>query len=102
METLAPLVLALAFLSESLTEYLFERPLKALRLDPGYLRYVAAAVGVALALAYQVDILQDIFGRGPGPGWVGQALTGLLLGRGANYVHDFYGRYVAKKGGGSG
>ncbi len=98
METLAPagLVLALAFLSEGLTEYLFQGPFRALKLDGQALRYVAAAVGVALALAYGVDIIGDLFGARPGVAWVGQVLTGLMLGRGANFVHDFYGRWVRR------
>jgi hypothetical protein len=69
-------VLALAFLAESLTEYLFAAPLSAARLPADVIRYVAVAVGVLLAWAYDLDITRDV------------------LGRGASYVHDFYGSYL--------
>jgi len=59
---------------------------------------VSAGVGVALALLYGLDVLEAFFGITARASWVGQVLTGLLLGRGANYVHDFYGNYV-KRGG---
>ena len=98
MEALTPFgaVLALAFLCESLTEYLFSDLLTAMKVDAKYLRYVSAGVGVALALLYGLDALEAFFGIRAQVPWVGQVLTGLLLGRGANYVHDFYGNYVRK------
>jgi len=90
-------IVALAFLAESLTEYFFAATLVALGLDSRWLRYVAAAVGVALALAYGVDALRDLLGIAPRLPFVGEALTGLLLGRGANFVHDFYATYVGRR-----
>lgn len=90
METALPLgVLALAFLSESITEYLFAGPLSGRGLGRT-LPYVAAAVGVVLCLAYRIDLLQSALGLSPGWPPLGQALTGLILGRGSNYLHDFY------------
>jgi len=98
MEATLPLgILALAFLSESLTEYLFAGPLASLGRQH-YLRYVAALVGVALCLAYRVDLLQASLGLAPGWPPLGQALTGLILGRGANYLHDFYTTFARPKG----
>ena len=87
-------VLALAFLAESLTEYLFAAPLSALRLPADLIRYVAVIVGVILAWVYNVDITRDILGLTPQPAALGVVLTGVVLGRGASYVHDFYQSYL--------
>jgi hypothetical protein len=87
-------VLALAFLAESLTEYLFAAPLSAARLPADVIRYVAVAVGVLLAWAYDLDITRDVLGLEPRPALLGVILSGIVLGRGASYVHDFYGSYL--------
>jgi hypothetical protein len=87
-------VLALAFLAESLTEYLFAGSLSSLRLPSGLLRYIAVGVGVLLAWAYDLDITRDLLELTPRPPILGVVLTGVILGRGASYVHDFYGSYL--------
>ncbi len=87
-------VLALAFLAESLTEYLFAGPLAAARLPGALLRYVAVAVGVVLAWAYDLDITRDVLDLTARPAILGVVLTGVILGRGASYVHDFYQSYL--------
>ncbi|MEE9198212.1 MAG: hypothetical protein V3U26_00280 [Dehalococcoidia bacterium] len=101
MELIAPFggILVLAFLAESLTEYLFSRPLADLKINREYLRYVAAGVGVVLALVYKVDILAQFPGLGAEYPVVGRVLSGLVLGRGANFAHDFYSRFLNPKGG---
>lgn len=93
METIGTIV-ALAFLAETITEYLFSRLLVSLRISKDYLRYVAAATGVALALVYRVDILEEFLDIGTDYPVLGQVFTGLLLGRGANFAHDFYSRFL--------
>ncbi len=90
-------ILALAFLAESLTEYLFSRLLVNLRISKDYLRYIAAVVGVALAVAYRVDILEEFLDVGTDYPVVGEVFTGLLLGRGANFTHDFYSRFLTAR-----
>ena len=57
------------------------------------LRYRAAAVGVVLCIAYRVDLLA-LVGLTSGWPYIGPALTGLLIGRGANFVNDFVERWV--------
>ena len=96
MEEVAPLlvVTALAFLCESLTEYFFADVLAALGVAGKHLRYIAALVGVGLALLYGLDAMQRFLGLSPRVPHMGEVLTGLVLGRGANYVHDLYARYV--------
>ena len=88
-------IFALAFLCESLTEYFF-KDLFAAKLDVKYLRYVSALVGVGLCLGYGLDLFHDLLGLSPLFGPLGQVLTGLILGRGANYVHDFYSRFIQR------
>jgi hypothetical protein len=96
-------VFALAFLAESLTEYLFAGLLSAARLPGDLIRYVAVVVGVVLAWAYDLDITRDVLGLTPRPALLGVVLSGVILGRGASYVHDFYQSYLRPgdaKGGG--
>jgi len=98
--TIVLLVLALAFVAEAMTEYLFgwafdlweaANPIVA-RAEP--LKYVAAAMGVGLAFAYRLDLIGWAFGVQPSPAWIGVLITGLAIGRGANFVHDFAERYL--------
>ena len=86
-------IFALAFLTEGLTEYFFAGPLARMRVSPQYLKQVSALVGMVLCLTYRVDALALFFSLSPQWEFLGQVLTGLLLGRGANFVHDLYSRY---------
>jgi hypothetical protein len=111
-------ILILATLVESLVEYLIH-PLVKLPAATGgkppaarpiagepavtwrdlLLRYVAAAVGILLCWIYNAD-LRAVAGLAmvglvsPWP-WVGNIVTGLIIGRGANFVHDFASRWLA-------
>jgi hypothetical protein len=57
------------------------------------LRYTAALVGVVLCCVYAVDLLAVAGLVSPMP-LVGYVVTGLLIGRGANFVHDFAARWM--------
>ena len=103
LPTLA-LIFVLSFLAESLTEY-FARPILSPNsqpeedagprpLSPLWLRYIAALVGIALALLYQVDLLA-LFGLAAIHPIVGYIITGILIGRGSNYLHDLVDRWLA-------
>lgn len=83
------LLLALAFLVESTTEYIFG-PF----LDKTYIRYVALAVGVAVCVLFGIDALKEFFGLAANLPFVGSVATGLIIGRGASFLHDFYGQYI--------
>ena len=94
---------ALAFLAESMVEYLF-----GILIDhiPGaekfkwLLQYVSAGVGVFLALYYALDLIAliaEMAGGSVGVTPVGQVLSGLAIGRGANYLHQFVSAYFPKK-----
>ena len=91
------LALALAFLTESMVEYLFGQAvdhLPALAAWRWSLMYIAAIVGVFLAFYYRLDLLALIGGAATP---VGYAFSGLIIGRGANYLHDFVSRYILQK-----
>jgi hypothetical protein len=113
-ETLAAItgILVLAALSEALVEYLFapivdarapdetmqpepsaNRPAVGLDWRALALRYVSVLIGVALCFVYQVDLLVYFNLSSPWP-WVGYLVTGILIGRGSNFVHDFAGRWL--------
>jgi hypothetical protein len=111
-------ILILATLVEALVEYLV-RPLVKPPKDPAagvaeapaeeredpspttipahtadlVLRYSAAVVGLALCVIYRADLLALLGLTCPVP-YAGEAITGLLIGRGANYIHDFANRWL--------
>lgn len=79
-------ILALGFLAafvEGFVEYVFADQEK---LKP-YLRYIALAFGIGVSIAYKVDIL-SMLGLASGYPIVGYVLSGVILGRGSNYVND--------------
>jgi hypothetical protein len=91
----AYLLLALipAFLAESVTKYFF-RPLAKLLAEAteipllGDLRYVAAPIGIGLCVAYRLDLLLAA-GFEARARVVGFVLTGVVIGRGSNFLHQF-------------
>jgi hypothetical protein len=84
MESIFGIVL-LATLIEGLVTYLFGKT------DEGYTRpwlaYVSLALGVTVSIAYQVDIPAMVGLVSPIP-YVGYVVSGLVLGRGSNYLND--------------
>ena len=68
-------------------------PVTALDWKALALRYVSVLLGVALCIIYRVDLLLYFNLIPPWP-WVGSLITGLLIGRGANFVHDFATRWL--------
>ena len=94
-------IIAMAFAAESLTEH-YAGPLLALLVAkfPGLAelklsQYVAAGVGLGLAFAFQLNLPAQAFGYTQSP-VVGTIVTGAMMGRGANYIHDFVARYLTK------
>jgi hypothetical protein len=91
-------ILLLAALTEGLVEYFLQPWLKPDNEDVPIwrsmaLRYSAALVGVGLCLAYAVDVLA-LVGLAGRLDFVGEIMTGLLIGRGSNYVNDFIERWI--------
>lgn len=59
---------------------------------------VALALGVVVALAYQVDLLASV-GLTSAIPYIGSVLTGILISRGSNYIFDLIkliGELIAK------
>jgi hypothetical protein len=82
MEILA--ILLLAVIVESFVEYAFGKvkPLK------NYLLYISLAFGIVVSIAYRVDVIDYLVGiQSPIP-YFGYILSGLLIGRGSNYIND--------------
>lgn len=95
-------IFALAFLTESATEYIFGTPMDKFGLS-GFkwaLMYISLAVGIGLAFYYQLDLialLATVVGEEIATSWVGYCLTGFGIGRGANWLHQFVGTYFPGK-----
>ena len=83
--------------TEGTVEYLLGTPFdKFPKLTPHkwLLMYVSLAVGEFLAFHYQLDIV-SLLGKPVDP--VGITLTGVVMGRGANFVSDLWGKFFIKK-----
>jgi hypothetical protein len=78
-------ILLLATLIEGTITYIFGKTSETE--SRPWLKYVSLAFGVAAAIAYKIDILAA---TGLVSQWVivGYIVSGLIIGRGANYVND--------------
>ena len=56
--------------------------------------YVAALVGIARCVLNNADLLAMVDLVSPWP-WAGNIITSPIIGRGANFVHDFASRWLA-------
>lgn len=83
-------ILTLSYLVESLTEYFFQDTKFA-----NYQKYIAVALGLIVSFGFNVDLLVDWFGLSSSVPYLGTALTGVLLGRGSNFIHDLWKRLRA-------
>ena len=89
---------ALAFFTEGLVEYIFGTPMdKIPKLAPfkWLLMYVAAIVGVGLTIHYKLDLMALILKSDPD--MVGIVITGLTIGHGSNFLHQFISKFFPGK-----
>lgn len=77
----------LAVLVEGIIEYFISNPDK----QQPWIKYVSATIGVAVCVLYRVDILQGLGLISP-VNHVGAVITGMVVGRGSNYLNDFMSR----------
>jgi hypothetical protein len=97
-------IFLLAFLVESLVEYLVGAPFEHVAALAPYkwlLMYASMAVGIVGAFVYQFDllsILSQFVGVNIAVTTFGLILTGCAIGRGSNYLHDLVKRYFVKPG----
>ena len=54
-----------------------------------WLKYVSAVLGVGVCVAYNADILATLGVVSTVP-YIGAVITGLIVGRGSNFLNDFY------------
>lgn len=88
-------IFVLAFLVESFTEYVFGTPMdKVPKLKPykWALMYLALAAGIGLTFYYRLDLISMLPGEVPITP-VGILLTGLVIGRGAVFAHQFVSQF---------
>jgi hypothetical protein len=101
------LSLALAFFAESFVEYLLGTPIDKLadtwpqlkwvlilKKMRWALMYVAAGAGLYFAHYFKIDLFFELTNGVTGLGIV---LTGLGIGRGADWLHSFYSQFLRKK-----
>ena len=89
---------ALAFLSESMVEYIFGIAIdKIEKLTPyrWLLVYVSLAAGVGMTYYYRLDLISLILEQTPTA--LGIFLSGCVIGRGANYLHQFISEYLPSR-----
>lgn len=100
---LIALAFALAFLAESMVEYVFGTivdKVPKLAAWRWLLMYVALAVGCLMAYHYHLDMVAMIAELADfelSPTWLGTLLTGLAIGRGSNYIHQFMSEHLPKR-----
>ena len=105
VKAFTPVIVAfiLAFLTESIVEYVLGKPMdNSLRLKPfkWTLQYIALAVGILLCFHYWVDLIATIVTLVGGEiqtDWVGVLLSGFVVGRGSNFTHDFLVNFISAK-----
>jgi len=90
MEAIAGILL-LATLVEGTITYLFGAPSEG-QPTRWYLKYVSLAFGIAAAFAYKVDLLGMVGLVAISP-YVSYVASGLIIGRGSNYVNDIIGKF---------
>jgi TRAP-type C4-dicarboxylate transport system permease small subunit len=96
-------ILFLAFLVEAMVEYIAGQVVDhvpALQAWRWLLVYVSLAVGVLCAFIYRLDLvalLAAYLKITIEPGILGITLTGLSIGRGANFIHQIVAQYFPQK-----
>ena len=101
------IIFALAFLVETLVEFLFSDLIKLLlpKVQPQLpMKFIAVASAIGLAFFYQFDLIY-LLAKFLETDWMplqivsvpGMIITGAAIGKGSNYVHDFVQKFFVKK-----
>lgn len=88
METVAGLLFLATFVEGMIDYFAGENPTQS----RPYLRYVSLAVGIALAVAYRVNI-PEMLGITSSVVYVDWVVSGVIIGRGSNYLNDIIGMF---------
>lgn len=86
IETFFGFFIAAVFV-EGTVEYIFGKDGKS---QP-WVKYVALLIGALLAIAYGLDLFAQLGLVSTIP-YIGQICTGVIIGRGSNYLNDFISR----------
>jgi len=105
MEIFATLgiIFAVTFLIEAFVEYFAGTPMdKIPKLTPykWLLMYVAIAVSIPISFYYKFDLialLGSFLEKEIAVSWVGIVLSGLAIGRGSNFLHQFVSKFFPAK-----
>lgn len=93
-------LLVLAFFAEGTAEYFFAVPIKKwlpdAELRTWVMQVVAAIVGVLVAILYDFDVFEPLLGLTPVLHIFSVVATGIIVGRGSNYAHDFLKKLTEK------
>jgi len=96
MENTVRILLALgvlAFLVESMVEY-FQSPFANTDWRTLVLRTIAGVLGIAIAISYHLDVFNALLPEVLSASILGQIMTGLVIGRGASFAHEFAKRII--------
>ena len=74
----------LATLVEGLVQYFVSDPEK----KQPWLKFLSAFLGIGVCIAYRVDVLEALGLVSP-YAYVGYTISGMVIGRGSNYLNDF-------------
>jgi hypothetical protein len=81
----------LAAAAEAIVEGLIAPIFKRYELDSFWLFYISWAVSLGLVLVSGANLFADFIPADTvALAWVGRVLTGVVAGRGSNFVHDFF------------
>ncbi len=86
-------IISLAILTESIITYFKEFFVNG---DFSFTMFFSVILGIAVAIAYKVDLLSCINLESTIP-YVGNILTGILVSRGSNYLYDFISTFTSTK-----
>jgi len=82
---------AIAFVLATFVESIIDYFISTDGKSQPWLRYISAILGIGVCLAYRVNVLEALGLVSP-YNYVGEVLTGLVVGRGSNYLNDFISR----------
>lgn len=103
-------IFAIAFLVETLVEFLFGTLFDKVPKLTKYkwtLMYAAVLIGLIGTFHYHFDLIailgQFVKASPPVPvSWYGETVTGIAIGKGSNYLHQFISTFFPAKGANSG
>ena len=91
----------LAYCIEGIVEYFVAWLVGLLKWPKEILMYVSLALGLVVAFGFGLNIItalaEQVGYTLNGWWWLGTALTGILLARGSNWLHDLWSRFFGSK-----